>query len=100
MTCLSYEGNFFDDARHGPGEMKMSSGIIYRGQWDNNTFTGEKNLIEVRDKKTGEVLSKYEGGTMKGKPEGQGTLDLGIFIHISSYFCSIFPNYLEFRNKK
>ncbi len=34
-----YRGDFYNDQKHGQGELKMSSGDVYRGGWN----AGRKN---------------------------------------------------------
>ncbi|PRP81438.1 hypothetical protein PROFUN_10968 [Planoprotostelium fungivorum] len=72
-----YEGNFFDDKRDGPGEMRMASGLRYVGRWTNDSFTHTDNTIEIHPKGKRIIKAKFQGSTVKALPDGPGTLELG-----------------------
>jgi len=53
-----YEGDFFDNERHGEGEMHYEDGTIYKGPWDRDRPNSDFRLTSVETYPNGD---KYEG---------------------------------------
>lgn len=45
-----YKGNYFDDVRHGFGEMCWNDGSWYKGQWEKGIQHGEGTALLIQAK--------------------------------------------------
>lgn len=61
--CLSYEGAWERDERHGEGVLAHeASGFLYVGQWVHNKKCGEGHLYSQKERYWGQFLdNKYHG---------------------------------------
>lgn len=80
-----YKGSIVEGKKHGKGEMHYPSGILYKGDFQNDLFHGEGKLESlqvkplIKNNASQELMNmrnfetqSYEGGFVNGLPHGKG----------------------------